>query len=311
MLFSTQRVFAAPCECSPDPRCSVDPIPEVSEPPAPKHPERYWKVAVIQCNEACHPIPCADKKQATQIKEANRKDLKRRITEAANKGAKIIVTPEFSVVGYPEDKPEWGSPEEIQYYVETVPGRSTDFFSHLASHLGVYIQIGFPEDGGDGCYYNAAVVLGPNGKIVAHYRKNCLCYGCGEGKFLCPGNDIATYDTPVGRVGVAICWDIGGNCQGGNDPLPRYYDYGVEILTVSSSWADCNSGWGFFKRAAENYHFYFLGSNQCYFPDAGVIGPEGEEQSHIRQSSGIAYGYLQLKIRPHGSSRSKARAAFR
>lgn len=293
VLSSAHQLFAAPCEN--DPKCVLPPIKEVIEPPAPPDPQNYWKVAVIECNEARHPIVCAGPEEAEQIKAVNRADLADRICEAQRHGAKIIVTPEFGVVGYPEEKDEWESRAEIESYVEPCNGPSTHYFEGLAKGLQVFIQFGFPEVATNGCYYNAAVVVDPAGKVVAHHRKNCLC---GESGFLEPGNDIAIYDTPVGKIGVAICWDISGTCS--NPPLPRYYAAGVKILSVSSSWIE-GDAFGTFQSVARSYGHnsgcHFLGSNQCYCPGAGVICPNGTQQSHI-QSSGIAYGYLPLVRSP-------------
>jgi hypothetical protein len=48
----------------------------------------------------------------------------------------------------------------------------------------------------------------------------------------------------------------------------------------------------YFSTAARSAHAYFLGANQMYAPDSGIINPDGSDQSHIRQSAGLAYGYL-------------------
>ena len=48
----------------------------------------------------------------------------------------------------------------------------------------------------------------------------------------------------------------------------------------------------YFTRSAKSYELYILAANQIYFPDSGVINPDGSKQSHIRQSEAIAYGYL-------------------
>jgi hypothetical protein len=44
---------------------------------------------------------------------------------------------------------------------------------------------------------------------------------------------------------------------------------------------------------------YMLAANQQYFPDSGVINPDGTAQSHIRQTNGLAYGYLPVLVSPH------------
>jgi hypothetical protein len=54
-----------------------------------------------------------------------------------------------------------------------------------------------------------------------------------------------------------------------------------------------------FQSGARRVGAYVLAANQHYFPDSGVINRDGTKQSHIRQTKGIAYGYLpRTKPRP-------------
>lgn len=55
-------------------------------------------------------------------------------------------------------------------------------------------------------YYNTAVMLDPTGKVIASYDKTHLPVD--EALCLTPGNDLPVFDTPLGRVGMLICWDI-------------------------------------------------------------------------------------------------------
>jgi omega-amidase len=53
--------------------------------------------------------------------------------------------------------------------------------------------------------YNTAVVIGPSGDILGTYRKIHIA---GEEKhYFRPGDRIPVFDTPVGRIGIAICYD--------------------------------------------------------------------------------------------------------
>ncbi len=57
-----------------------------------------------------------------------------------------------------------------------------------------------------GKYYNTAVMIDPEGKVIATYDKTHLPRG--EAQCLTPGNDLPVFDTYLGRVGMLICWDI-------------------------------------------------------------------------------------------------------
>lgn len=269
----------------------VKPIDEIFEPVGDFDTKNYTKVAVVQWAPE-DDAPLADQLAADKYKQSNIKILEEFITEAARSGAKLILTPEFGIVGYP-DIPELPSAEDnfrsrddIRPYVETVPGPSTQYFSKLSKKLGVYIHFGLAEkDRITNVYYNSVVVVGPTGKIEAKYRKRNL-YSL-ENQFLVAGKEITTYNAPFGKVGLIICADVYDYVT-----LLEYKKEQVKVLALSTSWAEYNSGWSYFTRAAIENGAYLLASNHDWYPDSGVINPDGSIQSHIRQSSGIAYGQI-------------------
>ena len=272
----------------------VKPIKEVFEPQASLYPEnKYGKVAVVAWN-ATAPAPITESQAVAEAyKKNNRETLARYITEAAKNGARLVITPEFGVMGYPDlpelppEEDNFQSPEQIAPYAESVPGKSTEFFSALAKKLKVYVHFGLAEKSGSQVY-NAVVVVGPDGEIVAKYRKIHLFDG--EDAFLTEGDQPVTYQSPFGKVGLIICSDVYSSF-----PMDDYKRQKVDVLALSTSWAQYNTGWDFFTRGARQVGAYLLAANQIYFPDSGVIEPSGKAQSHIRQSQGIAYGYLPLK----------------
>ncbi len=294
--------FAALAE---DEKCPTIPILEIIEPAEKFNPKEYWKVAVIQCNEKQSPAADAARRRPEEDKKTNCEDLAGQIKEARKNGARIILTPEFSTVGFPDAG--WKSRDELRPYAEKVPdGKSIKFFSDLIKEWDVYLHIAVVEDGGDNRIYNSIVVLGPGGKFVARHQKMNLIHP--EENYLANGTSTTTYATAVGTIGIAICADIlpctecgkkenNLTCDEANDPITKYTDpkSKIDVLAVSSSWADCNSGMYYFSRAARKYKFYVLASNQQYYADSGVISADGSIQSHIRANPGIAYGYVKIK----------------
>jgi predicted amidohydrolase len=273
----------------------VKPIKEVFEPAAPSPIAKWAKVAVVQWNPGSDTPIDVTKAEAEAFKQSNRKQLEAYVREAVSKGAKMVLTPEFSIVGYPDipelpsEEDNFQSREQVEPYVERADGASTKYFSKLAKELGIYIHIGFAEvDPKDDKYYNTVVVLGPKGEFVTKYRKIHLFTG--EDKFLVPGEDPVTYTTPYGKVGLVICSDIYSG-----HPMDNYAAQGIDILALSTSWAQYNTGMSNFQNGAKWVKAYVLAANQTYFPDSGVINPDGKTQSHIRQTTGIAYGYVPLK----------------
>ena len=274
----------------------VKPINEVFAPPAENYPaDKYGKVAVVQWayEGSILPGPQATPEYAEGIKDYARKQLERFIREAAANGAKLVITPEFGVLAYPDipelpsEEDEFRTPQEIAPYVEAIPGGNTTvFFAALAKELKIYLHVGLAEvDLGSGRYYNTVVAFNPDGNIVAKYHKATLF--AQENDFLTAGTELGYYNSPWGQIAIIICADIYGTF-----PMNAYAKLKMPVLALSTSWSQENSGMDAFIRGARQNGSYVLAANATYFPDSGVINPDGTTQSHIRQSVGIAYGYL-------------------
>jgi predicted amidohydrolase len=272
----------------------VDPIDEVFAPEPPSPIEDFVKIAVVATSPS-GTAPLTDSKEvAERFKSQNRLDLERFIREAAQNGAEIVLTPEFGIVGYPDQphlpdhEDNFKSPEEVEPYSETSRGPSFTFFSALARELGIFIHYGFVTTGDQPReFFNTVQVVDPSGELVAEYNKIALFEL--ENDYLKPGVEGAIYESPAGRVGIIICADVY------TESALRWYRGEVELLALSTSWARPNSGMSAFRSTAAELRVHLAAANQTYYPDSGVINPDGSTQSHIRQSEGIAYGYLPRK----------------
>jgi 5-aminopentanamidase len=121
--------------------------------------------------------------------------------EAAADGAMLIVFPECALTGY-----MFASQEEALPYAEAIPGPATEKVGALCKELGVYVIFGLLEQDGNKLY-NAAAFLGPDG-LIGKYRKNHLPY-LGVDRFIDKGdNRITVFNSPVGNVGILICYDM-------------------------------------------------------------------------------------------------------
>lgn len=88
---------------------------------------------------------------------------------------------------------------------ESIPGPSTDYFGELAKKHQLYIVSGLIERDRHQLF-NVAVLIGPDGKVAGKYRKVCLPDGEYD-KGMSPGSDYPVFDTPLGRIGMMICYD--------------------------------------------------------------------------------------------------------
>ena len=181
---------------------------------------------------------------------ANRKHLEELVREAAAKGAEVIVLPEAAVTGYMSSdlKRTWQlggrdvtegltglSPEHV---AESVPGPSTEAFGRLADELDVYLTVPLVEfDPQTGKYYNTVALMGPDGRLLLHYRK-INPWPWAERAWTSHGNYGNVFvDTPLGRMGVLICYDI-------NFEPPDLRKLGVDHLLYPIAWVDSeNSDW--------------------------------------------------------------------
>jgi 5-aminopentanamidase len=123
-----------------------------------------------------------------------------RVEEAAAAGAELLVLPECAIPGYMFD-----SLEEAMPFAEEIPGLSTETLSAACHRLGMHIVCGLIERDGD-LLRNAAVLVGPDG-LIGSYRKTHLPF-LGVDRFVTPGDELVVHDTPLGRIGVEICYDL-------------------------------------------------------------------------------------------------------
>lgn len=124
-----------------------------------------------------------------------------RLGEAAARGAQLVVFPECALSGYLLD-----DVNELERMAEPVPGRATQRLAEACARWQMHVVLGILEQGSD-AIYNSAVLVGPGG-IIGCYRKAHLP-GLGLDRLVAHGNTpFAVYETPIGRVGLAICYDI-------------------------------------------------------------------------------------------------------
>jgi predicted amidohydrolase len=226
--------------------------------------------------------------------EANRKHLASFVERAAKAGASIVVLPETAVTGYltPDLKRTWqvdrrrlsdglegADPSKV---AETVPGPSTEFFSRLADRYGLYLTVPLLEvDRRTGRYYNTVVLLGPDGRTLIHYRKRNPWMWAEQG-WVTPGDlGNPVVDTPFGRLGMLICFDI-------HEQAAVMADRKIDTLLYSIAWVEDEGSPWFAKNLpaiAKQHRFTIVAANWTVPPgmkptwfgygQSRVIGADG------------------------------------
>jgi N-carbamoylputrescine amidase len=138
--------------------------------------------------------------------EANKSKLATNIAWCAKQGAVLIVLQELHNSLY------FCQAEDIAQFdlAETIPGLSTDFYSHLALKHKVVLVTSLFEKRSAGLYHNTAVVFEKDGTIAGKYRKMHIpddpAYY--EKFYFTPGDlGFEPIQTSVGKLGVLVCWD--------------------------------------------------------------------------------------------------------
>lgn len=131
--------------------------------------------------------------------EANRAASVNLIERAATGGAQLIVLPECCIAGY-----MFSSRDELALFAEPIPGPSVRAWQDVSQRTGAWIAAGLAERAGDRVY-NSAVLVGPSGELHV-YRKLHL-WGI-ERQLYDAGSDMICVQTPFGKIGLAICYDL-------------------------------------------------------------------------------------------------------
>jgi len=137
---------------------------------------------------------------------ANVKNTLAKIRGAARKGAQIVCLQELFRTRY---FPQYEK-KDFTSMAETVPGESTGAFSALAKELGMVIIVPIFERSSEGKYYNSAVVIDADGRLLETYRKihiphDPLFY---EQDYFTKGDrGYVVHKTRYASFAVLICYD--------------------------------------------------------------------------------------------------------
>ncbi len=219
------------------------------------------------------------------------------LEEAARQGARLVLLPEcFAVFGNP-DLASIGAAE----YAGNGPIRA--FLKAKARELGLWIIAGsipLPREAG-GKPMATCLVYDESGAEVARYDKLHLfdvdvadqTRSYRESKDYGYGGEVVCIDTPVGRVGLSICYDV------------RFAELylalrraGAELIVVPAAFTAVTgrAHWDVLLRArAIETQCYILAANQGGLHPGGretfghscVIDPWGETQTSLTEGKGI------------------------
>jgi len=128
------------------------------------------------------------------------------IRRAAAEGASLILLPELF------DGPYFPKTQSARHFERAYPMEehpSIRRLRPLAEELGVVLPISFFERAGT-VHFNSVAIVDADGDVLGTYRKSHIPDGPGytEKFYFSPGDTgFRVWETRVGTIGVAICWD--------------------------------------------------------------------------------------------------------
>ncbi|TDF82318.1 carbon-nitrogen hydrolase family protein [Pseudomonas sp. H9] len=213
-------------------------------------------------------------------------------------GARLVVMPEALLGGYPKGEgfgtylgyrlPQ-GREAYAQYYANAidVPGAETDELAGLAARTGAELVIGVIERSGN-TLYCTALFFSPTQGLVTKHRKlmptgtERLIWGQGD------GSTLPVVDTPVGRIGAAICWE-------NHMPLLRTAMYAKGVQVWCAPTVDERDVWQASMRHIAHEGRVFLISACQVQPSPNALGievPHWEPDRPLIQGNSVIVGPL-------------------
>ncbi|MDR9432256.1 MAG: carbon-nitrogen hydrolase family protein [Spiribacter sp.] len=255
------------------------------------------------------PLVAAIQLVSTDIVTENLAAAETLIQSAVDQGAVLVVLPEnFAFMG---------TRERAVLAVAEADGAGPiqDFLAAIAAHLGITLVAGSVALLGPDPdrVQPACLVYGPNGERIARYDKRHLFdvsladgEGYRESSTYAPGEAVVTAQTPAGRLGLSICYDL---------RFPEHYrdlvDQGAQILLAPSAFTAKTGAahWSVLvhARAIENLCYMVApgqggrhASGRQTHGESLVVGPWGETLAScpIAGGPGVALARLDLQSLP-------------
>ncbi|MCW2780996.1 MAG: amidohydrolase [Marmoricola sp.] len=173
---------------------------------------------------------------------------------AARENVQLIVFPECALTGYMFD-----SREEVAAAALDLDGPEIAAIIEKCSELAMYVVVGLLERVGEKVY-NSAALLGPEGLIGVCRKRHLPQMGADRFTDEPVEQDLRLFDTPIGRIGIMICYEIRfpevarTMALGGADIIALPTNWPVESAILADQFTRV--------RAAENM-VYLLVSNRC------------------------------------------------
>ena len=223
----------------------------------------------------------------------NLNEARRLIAEAAEQGARLVVLPEFfAIMGMSEQ-------DKIDAREQPGQGMIQSFLSETARRHRIWLVGGsIPlAASAPGKVLNSCLVFDEQGEQVARYDKiHLFSLELGnehydEAKTIEPGNQVVVLDSPFGRIGLAVCYDL---------RFPELFRAmkEVDIIVLPSAFTETTGKmhWEVLvrARAVENLAYVIAAAQGGYHVsgrethgNSMIVGPWGRVLDRLPRGSGV------------------------
>ncbi len=136
--------------------------------------------------------------------------IEQSVSRAADEGAGLALFPELSLSGFIPNHPQGDHNQWLRTALsgaremaQPIPGPAVDRLIEICTAHGVLLSAGLLEDAGN-VLFNTHVIVGPEG-VLGKWRK--MHIPMFETALYNPGEAAQVIETPLGRLGVNICFD--------------------------------------------------------------------------------------------------------
>lgn len=238
--------------------------------------------------------------------KANLAEVEKLIRTAVQQEAELIVLPEnFAIMGMTEQ-------DKVNVAESADGGMIQDFIAEQARAHGVWIVGGTVPIMSDNAHkvYAASIVYDNQGEQVARYDKIHLFdvtidssnERYHESETTEPGSDVLVTDTPFGKLGVAVCYDL---------RFPELFramaNQGMELCAIPSAFT-AQTGKAHWEsliraRSIENLTFMIASAQGGYhvngretFGDSMIVDPWGVILNRLPHGTGVVVSSLDLDM---------------
>ncbi|MDN2716924.1 carbon-nitrogen hydrolase family protein [Janthinobacterium sp. SUN120] len=232
--------------------------------------------------------------------EDNLVTARRLVAQAAAGGAQLVVLPEYwAIMGKQET-------DKLAHAEQPGSGPIQDGMAQMARQHGIWLIGGTLPliSGEEGKVLNTTLVYDPQGEPAGRYDKIHLfgftrgAESYNESRTIVPGAQVRSIETPFGRVGLSICYDL---------RFPELYramgDCALIVVPAAFTHTTGSAHWEVLLRArAIENQCYVLASAQGGLHPNGrrtwghsmLIDPWGEVKAVLPEGEGVVSGEIDL-----------------